>query len=82
MASSEPKVGYPALAHVMGAPSLIMLRRFAALNSRNLVYVQAKLLPMECELPLIAELDHGEDSDDQTKKYATSCEAFIEGDGL
>ena len=43
--------GYPRLAHLMGKyPGEAIFRRFATLNARNLLYLQAELVQLEWEL--------------------------------
>ena len=47
------KVGYPGLSRLMGEnDGYGMLKRFAALNMRNLLYTQAELVRRENELKL------------------------------
>ena len=47
--------GYPALARIMGPyPGMSMFKRFAQLNARNLLYMQAEIIDLEQQLEIIA----------------------------
>jgi hypothetical protein len=74
----EIPVGYPAIAHVMAAPGLTMFKRFAPLNTRSLLYMQAEILILESRLKDVVELDY---EDDDTKDYARSCEKMMDEGG-
>jgi len=78
MATTEAQMGYPALAGVMAHPGMSIFKRFAALNARNLLYMQAEILLLERELDVIAGYDHTQNDDPTAKTYATSCEALME----
>lgn len=78
MATFNIKTGYPALADMMAHSGLYMFKRFASLNARNLLYMQAELLLLERELNAIAEYDHLQNPDLDAKNYATSCEKLME----
>lgn len=53
--------GYPALSRLMGKHAgLGMFKRFAALNMRNLLYMQAELLRKENELEALSLNDNNE----------------------
>lgn len=55
--------GYPKIAHLMAHhPELAILRRFRALNSQNLLYLQAKLTHLEEELEELAQKDDADPS--------------------
>jgi hypothetical protein len=59
--------GYHKLAALMGSDcGLSIYRRFAKLNARNLLYLQAELVNLEAELENIILEDN--DSDDDEKK--------------
>lgn len=50
--------GYPSLAHEMGlCPEIAILRRFAALNTQNLLYRQAEIVILEEELREMEQLN-------------------------
>lgn len=50
--------GYAKIAQLMGySPELGILRRFGALNTQNLLYLQAELMHMEYDLQNLAEVD-------------------------
>lgn len=80
MATTKVDIGYPAVAHVMATPGLTMFKCFAALNAKNLLYMQGEILVLERQLDVLGDLDHGDDGDEDTKKYATSCEALMKSD--
>ncbi len=53
MAANAPELvgGYPSLAHEMGlTPEYGIIRRFATLNSQNLLYRQAEIIGLENKL--------------------------------
>jgi hypothetical protein len=50
--------GYAKLASLMGAyPEVAIVRRFAALNAQNILYLQAELVNLESRLRLVEEED-------------------------
>lgn len=62
--------GYDKLASLMGDhPELATFRRFASLNAKNLLYLQAELTYLESKLRRLAHEDHVS-SDEQKKLYA------------
>lgn len=93
MAALPDKVGYPALSELMASPGLSTFKRFAALNARNLLYMQAELLVLERELEEHVRRDEGtnpdptdQNADPASRLYATSVEKLMEskdeGNGL
>lgn len=81
MAQTEPKLvdGYPSLAHAMGLmPEFGILRRFATLNTQDLLYRQAEIVYLEhelreCELRSNAAPSTGgqDDHSEHAPQYAT-----------
>jgi len=64
------QLGYPKLAGKMGImPETAMFRKFAALNVRNLLYLQSELMMLERRLK-IAELEDGASTDGEKNLYA------------
>lgn len=52
-------MGYPMLAeHIGNHTNLASFRIFAALNARNILYLQAELLELESEIKDIEQRDH------------------------
>lgn len=50
--------GYPKLSRFMASfPNTAIVRRFADLNMRNILYLQAELVRLEMELDIIAKRD-------------------------
>ncbi|KAF2104709.1 hypothetical protein NA57DRAFT_70916 [Rhizodiscina lignyota] len=72
--------GYPGLARQMGTyPGLNMFKRFAELNARNLLYMQAELLHLQQRLFVITSLDHN--SPDGTEQaYENRAKTFLESE--
>jgi len=58
---SALQIGYPGLSRVLAhADGLGMFKRFADLNMRNLLYMQAELMSLEDELEVMTLNDHNE----------------------
>lgn len=56
-----PERGYPKLATIMGPyKGMALFKRFAALNARNLLYMQAELLELQRQLDMAASFDREE----------------------
>jgi len=78
--------GYAKFARMMGEhPEMAIFRAFRALNTKNLLYLQAELVELERDLEVIADLD-GASGSAQKEAYAYSWSALSrsaqEGDGL
>jgi hypothetical protein len=71
----DPQNGYPALARVMVYPGMSMFKKFAELNMRNLLYMQAEILDLERELHIVAGMDNTS-SQESVKEFATSALAL------
>lgn len=72
--------GYPKLASFMGAnPEVAILRRFGALNARNLLYFQAELVALEAELKGFADQDSASDNEDR-KEYSRCWDLLSRSD--
>lgn len=72
--------GYHALSKVMSLDSgFLIFRRFADLNARNLLYLQAELTYLEQELLDLAREDH--EADETRKRYELSALEMMLGDG-
>ena len=66
--------GYDDLATLIGNfEDLAIYRRFAALNSKRLLFMQAELLHLDAELQTIIEIDS---NDAKKKKFGTYWKAF------
>lgn len=72
---------YPGLAKVMGPHNdLALYRKFADLNARNLLYMQAEIMLLERELWTIAFVDqHSKDADRES--YSQRAEKMIRSSG-
>lgn len=71
---AEVKDGYPGLAQLMGHDeSLGLFKKFSALNSRNLLYMQAELLDLEIKLETYTQADNEMPRTDQRAHYARSA---------
>jgi hypothetical protein len=67
---SSMMVNYTRFADLIGRyPEYALYRKFAALNAKRLLFMQAELSHLEYDLALIAEHDQ---SDPQTASFATS----------
>lgn len=68
-ASETPKIeGYPKLAELQGTyPQLGIYRRFATLNARNLLYLQAELVDLEDRLERHTLEDLGSTNEQQKR---------------
>lgn len=76
MASNDPLdklvIGYPKLAgHMEIQPEVAIFRRFAALNAKNLLYMQAELAYLEIELQECETADN-QNPEGRKKKYGRS----------
>lgn len=70
MPEDEERPGYRKLARFMGAfPEAAIFHRFAALNARNILYLQAELLWLEDQLEKLEKADA--ESDDVDRKEYT-----------
>lgn len=70
----EVKDGYPGLSHLMGHDEALgIFKRFSALNSRNLLYMQAELLDLELQLDAFTESDDKAQTDSGSSRYARSA---------
>lgn len=75
----DPDNGYPALSKVMVYPGMSIFQRYAELNNRNLLYMQAEILDLERELHMLA----GRDSvwtQDSDKQFAISASSLRESE--
>jgi hypothetical protein len=71
--SSDPLnnlvAGYPRLSgYIERIPEVAIFRRFAALNTRHLLYLQAELVQLQNELEAI-ELEDKQSGDEKRQKY-------------
>lgn len=78
--------GYAKFATMMGLhPEMAIFRAFMALNTKNLLYLQAELVELERDLEVISELD-GKSGSSQKEAYARNWSALSrsaeQGDGL
>lgn len=65
--------GYAKLAQLQGRyPQLSIFRRFASLNARNLLYLQAELIDLEDRLEKITLLDMAS-SEARRKDFSRNC---------
>lgn len=77
MAGTE--TGYPALSRLMGKHAgLGMFKRFAALNMRNLLYMQAELLRKENELEALTLNDNAQAVGTLRRGYEGNARKLIE----
>jgi hypothetical protein len=66
----EKQTGYPGLAKVMGPhPGMALFKRFAVLNARNLLYMQAELIDLELQFDILTSQDHTS-SDPRRRAFA------------
>ena len=66
----EKQTGYPSLAKVMGPyPGMALFKRFAVLNARNLLYMQAELIDLELQFDILTSQDHTS-SDPRRRAFA------------
>jgi hypothetical protein len=71
--------GYPALSHLMGGDyGLGMFKRFASLNMRNLLYMQAELLLRENELEVLTLNDNREAAGYPRRSYKGNARKLSE----
>lgn len=64
---TPPMEGYPALASLQGQyPELAIYRRFATLNARHLLYLQAEIVSLETDLENDSRID-GISNDEKTR---------------
>jgi hypothetical protein len=69
--------GYPGLSSLMAhADGFGMFKRFAALNMRNLLYMQAELMSLEDELQLATINDQQAPNTDPRSSYSKSADAL------
>lgn len=71
--------GYAKIASRIAAnPELGIYRRFAALNARNILYLQAELHGLEHELKLYAAEDAAASNDEARKLYSRDWQTLAE----
>lgn len=78
--NGEEEQGYPRLAALMGTGAACILRRFAALNARNLLYLQAELIELEIELKVLTE-DDARSGDPLRCLYSTQATTLRKSEG-
>ena len=66
----RPDFNYLELAELMGKyPGLAIFRRFATLNAKNLLYLQAEIAELEDQLDLLERQDYDSTKESESKKF-------------